>query len=165
MPDETKDLMNWFEENYVIGRVRHQFRNGSVNRSNPIFPPKLSSIYLNNFICTMFLYILYFCFIYIPCFSIRSCNSTNSKPNWGLAQPMEILVRGNQVGVHHLISELQKEQKNVSNKVEAILWGEPRPNSKKRDEDRKQRIRLVINDRSNRSVLEFLRGIAHNLSI
>jgi hypothetical protein len=41
MPDETKDLMNWFEENYVIGRVRHQFRNGSVNRSNPIFPPKL----------------------------------------------------------------------------------------------------------------------------
>jgi hypothetical protein len=41
MPDETKDLMNWFEENYVIGRVRHQFHNGSVNRSNPIFPPKL----------------------------------------------------------------------------------------------------------------------------
>ena len=41
MPDETKDLMNWFEENYVLGRFKRQFRNGSVNLSNPIFPPKL----------------------------------------------------------------------------------------------------------------------------
>lgn len=64
-----------------------------------------------------------------------------------------------------MIRELQKEQKNVSNKVEAILRGEPRPKPKKTDEDRKKSIQSVIDDRNNRSVLEFLRGIAHNLSI
>jgi hypothetical protein len=36
----------------------------------------------------------------------------------------EILVEGNHVRAHHLNIELQKEQKNVSNKVEAILRGE-----------------------------------------
>lgn len=53
MPEKAKDLMSWFEENYVLGKVRRRFRDGSVNRSNPIYPPKLWSIYENNSMCTM----------------------------------------------------------------------------------------------------------------
>ena len=77
----------------------------------------------------------------------------------------DILVGQSHVGVYTIIKELQKEQQNVEFQVECIIRGEQRPPKKKASIDREKRIMTIINDRENRSLMDFLRGIAHNLSL
>ena len=45
LPREASDVTEWFENNYVHGRVRRHMRNGTVLRSPPLFPPTLWSVY------------------------------------------------------------------------------------------------------------------------
>ncbi|CAB4444231.1 unnamed protein product [Rhizophagus irregularis] len=40
MPQEANDLVQWFEDNYVLGRIRREMRNGYVVRSALPFPPQ-----------------------------------------------------------------------------------------------------------------------------
>jgi len=60
------------------------------------------------------------------------------------------------VGVYYLIKELQKEQKNTEIMIESILRGVPRPHSKKKNEQRENRIQNVIQNHGNVPVIEFL---------
>ena len=76
----------------------------------------------------------------------------------------EILVGQSHIGVYRMIEELQKEQQSVDLQVESIIRGERRP-TKKNLNWREKRILMIVDDRENRSVMEFLRGIAHNLTI
>ena len=48
--------------------------------------------------------------------------------------------------------------------LESIIRGLPRTLPKKRDRERESRIQSIYNDQNNRTVMDFLRGIAHNLS-
>ena len=41
MPLEANNLVQWFEDNYVHGKVQREMRNGHVVRSAPLFPPRL----------------------------------------------------------------------------------------------------------------------------
>ena len=59
---------------------------------------------------------------------------------------------------------MQNEQNQVELNIESILQGAPRPSQKRCDFERENRIQRVYNDRENRSLMDFLRGIAHNLS-
>ena len=142
MPQEADNLITWFEENYVLGRIRRTFRNGSASRHPPLFPPDLWSIYENN--------------------NLGLPRTQNKVEAWH--RRWETLIGRAHVGVHFLLQNLQKEQQHVANEVELIVRGEPRPSLKKQDEQRKKRIQTIVNDRGNRSVMDFLRGIAHNLS-
>ncbi|CAB4480039.1 unnamed protein product [Rhizophagus irregularis] len=45
MPQEANIVTQWFEENYVRGKIRQHLRNGSTTRSAPLFPPSLWSVY------------------------------------------------------------------------------------------------------------------------
>ncbi len=36
MPQEGDNLITWFEENYVLGRIRRTFRNRSASRHPPL---------------------------------------------------------------------------------------------------------------------------------
>ena len=78
---------------------------------------------------------------------------------------MEILVGRSHVSVYTLVEELQKEQQNVDFQIECIIRGEPRPTKKKASINREKRIVTIINDRENCLVMDFLCGIAHNLSL
>jgi hypothetical protein len=78
---------------------------------------------------------------------------------------LRTLVGESHVGVHTIIKELQKEQQQVEVQIECILRGEQQPKQKKKLIDREKRITTIINDRENRSVIDFLRGIAHNLTL
>ncbi len=49
--------------------------------------------------------------------------------------------------------------------IEKSMREEPAPEKHKEDENRESRIQNVIADRGNRSTIDFLRGIAHNLSL
>ena len=68
------------------------------------------------------------------------------------------------IGVFKIIKEIQKEQNQVKMNIESILRGMPRPLQKKKDREREIRIQNVYNDRDNRLLMEYLRGIAHNIS-
>ncbi|KAL4120968.1 hypothetical protein QTP88_013562 [Uroleucon formosanum] len=76
----------------------------------------------------------------------------------------ECLVGESHIGVYHLIKELQKEQKNTEIMIESIFRGVPRPHSKKKNEQREVRIQNVIQNQGNVPVMEFLRGIAYNMT-
>ncbi|CAG8467405.1 11059_t:CDS:2 [Dentiscutata heterogama] len=41
---EARDIVQWFEDNYVHGRVKHVHRNGTLVRSEPSFPPNFWSV-------------------------------------------------------------------------------------------------------------------------
>jgi len=41
IPLEANEIVQWFEENYVYGRVRRQLRNGTIIRASPLFPSQL----------------------------------------------------------------------------------------------------------------------------
>ena len=45
MPSETNEIVQWFEDNYVHGRIRQRLRNETVIRSAPLFSPQLWSVY------------------------------------------------------------------------------------------------------------------------
>ena len=41
IPEEAADLIKWFEDNCVHGRVRKRLLNGNTTRWPPLFPPNL----------------------------------------------------------------------------------------------------------------------------
>jgi hypothetical protein len=68
------------------------------------------------------------------------------------------------IGVFKIINEIKKEQNQVELNIESILRGAPRPARRRKDRERENRIQTVYNDYENRELIEYLRGIAHNLS-
>jgi hypothetical protein len=143
MPPEANEVVQWFEDNYVHGKIRWHLRNETVIRSAPLFPPQLWSVYDSN--------------------EMGIPRTQNNIEAWH--RRWEILVGQSHVGVYRMIEELQKEQQSVDLQVESIIRGEQRPAKKKTLIEREKRIMMIVNDRENRSVMDFLRGIAHNLTI
>ncbi|CAB4402207.1 unnamed protein product [Rhizophagus irregularis] len=143
MPEEANRIMEWFEIYYIRERVRRTTRSGNVIRSEPLFPPSLWSIVDN-----------------IEHSFPRTQNNVEA---WH--RRWETLVGHAHVGVFKIIKEIQKEQNRVQLEMESILQGSPQNLPKKKDRERESRIQRVYDDRDNRPVLDFLRGIAHNLSL
>ena len=140
MPEEADRLMEWFEIYYIRGRIRRIMRNGTVVRTDPLFPPSLWSVTDN-----------------IENDFPRTQNFVEA---WH--RRWETLVGRAHVGVFKIIKEIQNEQNQVQLNIESILRGAPRPSQRRQDREREIRIQTVYNDRENRSIMDFLRGIAHN---
>lgn len=141
IPLEANEIIQWFEDNYVYGRIRRQLRNENIVRSPPLFVPDFWSVAdnINNaFPCTQ-----------------------NSVEAWH--RRWETLIGGAHVGVFKIIQEIRKEQNRVELDIESIVRGAPRPVQSRRNYMHETRIQTVFNDRNNRSRMEFLRGIAHNM--
>ncbi|CAG8552509.1 9509_t:CDS:2 [Cetraspora pellucida] len=81
-----------------------------------------------------------------------------------ITQWLNILVGRTYVDVYSIIKEFQKEQQNVDCQIERILNEEPKPKSKKNTFEREKQIMSVLNDRFNHTTIDFLKGIAYNLS-
>ncbi|CAF1585084.1 unnamed protein product [Didymodactylos carnosus] len=47
LPSDAEPIIQWFENNYVHGRVKRTLRNGRVQRHNPLYPPELWSVFDN----------------------------------------------------------------------------------------------------------------------
>ena len=143
MPSEANEVVQWFEDNYVHGKIRRHLRNKTVIRLAPLFLSQLWSIYdLNE--------------MGIP-------RTQNNIEAWH--RRWEVLVGQSHIGVYKMIEELQKEQRNVDLQVKSIICGEQRPARKRTLIERETRIMIIVNDRENCTVMDFLRGIAHNLTI
>ena len=127
----------------IYGRIRRTSRNGNIIRSLPLFPPDFWSVADN--IDNAF-----------PC-------TQNTIEKWH--RRWETVVGLAHVSVFRIIQEIQKEQNHVQLEIESIVRGAPRPTPRRQAYMREMRIQTVFNDRSNRSLMEFLRGIAHNMSL
>ncbi|PKY57294.1 hypothetical protein RhiirA4_331280 [Rhizophagus irregularis] len=143
MPPEADEVVKWFEEIYVLGKIRRHLRNGNTIRSDPLFPPQLWSVY--------------------DSIETGVPRTQNIAEAWH--RRWDILLGQSHVGLYTMIEQLQKEQQSVELQIECIIRGEQRPPTKKALIDREKRIMTICNDRENRSLMEFLRGIAHNLSL
>ena len=141
IPLEANEIIQWFEDNYVYGRIRRQLRNGNIVRSPPLFVPDFWSVAdnINN----------------------AFPRTQNSVEAWH--RRWETLIGCAHVGVFKIIQEIRKEQNRVERDIESIVRGAPRPVQSRRHYMRETRIQTVFNDRNNRSRMEFLRGIAHNM--
>lgn len=62
------------------------------------------------------------------------------------------------VGVYTIIKEIKKEQIQVEQSAEYIVWGKAHSLSRREYEEQEKRISAIINDKENRTNLSFLRG-------
>ncbi|CAF3942744.1 unnamed protein product [Rotaria sp. Silwood1] len=76
----------------------------------------------------------------------------------------KILIARSYVSIFTIIKQIQKEQNEVEMEIEMAMRGEPATKKHKEDENKESRIQNVIADRRNRSTMDFLRSMAHNLS-
>lgn len=91
VPDVIK---TYFEENYIRGKIKRTFRNGSVSRSAPLYPPSFWSVYYNN--------------------ENNIPRTQNNVESWH--KRWKILVGAEHVGIYRLIIEMRKEQQNTLGK-------------------------------------------------
>lgn len=143
IPPEANAVVQWFEENYVHGRIRRILRDENVMRAPPLFSPTFWSVVDN--------------------IEYAFPRTQNSVEAWH--RRWETLVGVAHLGVFKIIKEMQKEQNRVQLDIESILRGAPSPSQRRENITHETRIQTVFNDRGNRSLMEFLRGIAHNVSL
>ncbi len=63
-----------------------------------------------------------------------------------------------------IIKEIQNKQNQVQFNMKSILRDASQPLQKRKDHERENRIQTVYNDHNNKSLINFLRGIAYNIS-
>ena len=102
MPPEANEVVQWFEDNYVHGRIHRHLQNETVIRSASLFSSQLWSVYNSN--------------------EIEIPKTQNNVKAWH--RRWEILVGQSHVGVYRMIEELQKEQQSVDLQVKSIICGE-----------------------------------------
>ncbi|CAF1501177.1 unnamed protein product, partial [Rotaria sordida] len=143
LPSDAEPTIQWFENNYVYGRVKRILRNGRVQRHNPLYSPEMWSVFDN--------------------MEFGFPRTQNKVEAWH--RRWETLLARAHVGIFTMIKQIQKEQNEVEMEIDQSMHGEPAPKKRKEDENREARIQNVIADRGNRSIIDFLQGIAHNLSL
>ncbi|CAB4479940.1 unnamed protein product [Rhizophagus irregularis] len=91
-PAEASQIIDWFDNYYVYGKIRHTLRNGNIVRTEPLFPPSLWSVTDN----------------------IEHIFSQSQNNVEVCHRRRETLVgHAHHVGVFKIIKELQNEQKQV----------------------------------------------------
>ena len=109
----------------------------------------------------------------VPRFPIRSWNSymrlqdnvprtNNAVEGWHTA--FQGSLQSSHPTTWKLIQALQKEENLQRVRYHGIMAGEPQAR-KKKYVTLERRIQTVVNDRQNRSLLEYLRGISYNISV
>lgn len=140
LPEDAAGITDYFEKNYIRGRARN-LKNRS-HRTAPLFSPEFWSV--NHLVDLGY-----------P----RTQNIVESWHNrW-----INLLGKAH-VGVYTIIEEMRKEQQQTKINIENIIRGAPRPSQRNQYINRETRILSIFNDRNNRTLMEFLRGIAHNIS-
>jgi hypothetical protein len=142
LPENANGIIEYFESNYVNGRVRN-LRNRSSRRVQPLFPPEFWSV---NYLV-----------------ELGYPRTQNIVEGWH--NRLIKLTGKAHVGVYTIIEAMIKEQQQTEVRIENINRGAPRPSQRNQYVNRENRILTIFNDLDNRTLLDFLRGIAHNISL
>ena len=142
LPENTAGVVEYFEENYIRGRIRRT-RNKSTRHLPPLFPPEIWSI--NDLV------------------ELDYPRTQNIVEGWH--NRWNNLIGKAHIGVYTIVEEMQKEQQQSEIQIENINRGAPRPLQRNQYFNRENRILTIFNDRDNRDLMDFLRGIAHNIAL
>ncbi|CAG8786379.1 1499_t:CDS:1 [Cetraspora pellucida] len=143
MPSEAKDLVQQFEETYVLGKVHSTMENNHIFCTAPLFSPQLWSVF--------------------DSLEIGIPRTSNTVEGWH--NRCATLIGRQHVGLYTFIQEIQREQQQIEAQIEHIFHGEQHTKQKKHLAEKEKRITTIINDLNNCSLIEFLTRIAHNLSL
>lgn len=143
IPDEASEIMQWFENNYVHGRIKRITSDGNVSRSAPLFPPTFGSV--------------------VEQMELGIPRTQNRVEAWN--RRFGTLVGNCDVGVCTIIEKIKKEQIHFERIGENIVRGPANSPSRSEYVEREKRITKIINDRANQSKLLFLKDIAHNIKL
>jgi len=69
------------------------------------------------------------------------------------------------IGLFTLIKKFQKEHGKVDADIESIFRGDPKPRFTNLQQKHEQRLKTTFSNREGKTRLEYLRGIAHNLTM
>ncbi|XP_049867236.1 uncharacterized protein LOC126367652 [Pectinophora gossypiella] len=144
LPKEAESVTLWFENYYVLGKVKSQQINSTkltVKRKNPMFPPKLWSVYTNN--------------------ELNLPRTQNNVEAWH--RRWNYLLNNNRYGVYVTISHLQKEQITTNHAIEKSMASITRTPPKKKGKRTMNAIKRICDNRENMTTLSFLRAIATHL--
>ena len=134
--DDIRDLVNYFEDTW-IGRPG---RRGG--RTTPIYSIPLWNVYQQ---------------------ALEDLPKTNNYVE-GWHRGFSQLLGAYHPTVWKFINGLKKEQSFNELKIEQFLSGQPAQPSKKKYKEVALRIKAIVADYGNRPNLDYLRGLAHNLS-
>lgn len=135
IPLELQPLLQWFEDSY-LGRPN---RRGN-GRNRPIFPPETWSVYT------------------------RVLTDTDRTNNHAEAahRRLQSELSMDRPTIWKLIYSLKQIQRGRDVFFEQLAAGAEPPRKKKKYIDSDNRIKCIVMDYENRSVIEYLRGISHN---
>lgn len=134
LPEDAEPVIDYFEDNY-IGRSRRN------RRTNPKFHHDLWNCYKR---------------------VVDGANRTNNAVEAWHRRFGSAIIMCNHPSIWKFIDGIKSEQKTMQSQIERYLSGEERPR-KSAYQDIDRRILSIVNDYINRDVLDYLRGIAHNL--
>ncbi|CAB4418896.1 unnamed protein product [Rhizophagus irregularis] len=144
MPPNASQIVQYFEETYVNGKIRRQMpRSGTVIRNPPLFPPELWSVH--------------------ELIENGYPRTQNMVEGWH--QRWSTIIGRSHIGLYSIIDEMRKEQCQTELQIESILRGEARPYQRKHIVERENRLLTIFNGRDDYSLLDYLRGIAHTISL
>ncbi|PKC05516.1 hypothetical protein RhiirA5_420830 [Rhizophagus irregularis] len=143
LPENAAGVTEYFETTYVHGRITRQTRNGSTCRAPPLFPPELWSI--------------------SDLVELGYPRTQNIVEGWH--NRWNNLIGKAHIGVYTIIQEMRKEQQQTELQIESINRGAPRPYQRNQYVNRENRILSVFNNRIHTTLVDFLRGMAHNISL
>ncbi|CAG8662727.1 6134_t:CDS:1, partial [Dentiscutata heterogama] len=143
MPSNATSIVDYFENTYIRGEVRQQLRNGNIIYDPPTFSPSLWSIF--------------------ELITQGYPRTQNFIEGWH--HRWNNIVGRAHVGVYTIIEEMRKEQHQTDINIERVLRGEPRPSQPKHVINYERRIQAVFSSRNDYTLPDYLRGIAHNISL
>lgn len=136
-PEEAQPVLDYFEDNW-IGRLNR----GSVRRQ-PRHDLKLWN-----------------------CFeSAKICGSKTNNSCEGWHRAFSESIGASHPTIWKFLEILKKEQAKNEAMIEHYVAGGENPPRKKKYKETALRIQKIVNDYENRNVTDYLRGIAHNLSL
>lgn len=135
LPDELEPILNWFEDYYLGRRVGRQRR-----RRDPQFPPQLWSVYER---------------------TIGNEDRTNNHAQ-AAHRRLQAEINMKHPTIWKFIDTLKHVQRGRDQHYEEYVAGNP-PKAKRHKYVRAdERIQTIVNDYANRTIIEYLRGLAHN---
>lgn len=143
---DASALLEWWETNYILGRpVRRSTADGQtvVIRTTPSFPPSLWNV--------------------SDLVDAGQPRTINGVEAWH--RRWNALVGTQHVSVFTMIQSMVQEQERTETCIERLIRGDAPRLPRKEQRLREDRLRRILDDRENRDVQQFLRGVAHNFSL
>lgn len=141
--DETNSFIEWFKNDYVHGRIKKKKINTTQERCVPFYAPKFWSVYESSHTD-------------VP-------RTQNKLEAWH--RRFQVLVGKKHVGLYSLINSLRTENIEMAKNYMDLNNGAPKKKMKRIYQSKEDRIKNIIESRSERTTLNFVMALAHNLGL